>query len=105
MEASLIGKALVFGSKECRFEPCVSNIRYNLSSYVANHFNILNSKKMPRITILFTRRSYNFIKSLYTARVIQNYIVLTRGKKKYITFSSYHYKNTTYFSLVDVNLL
>ena len=102
MEASLIGKALVFGSKECRFEPCVSNIKYNLNSYVANHFNILNSKKMPRITILFTKRAHSFIKSLYNARVIQNYIVLTRENTKYIVFSSYHYKNTTYFSHLKI---
>lgn len=98
MEASLIGKALVFGSKECRFEPCVSNIKYNPNSYVANHFNILNSKKLPRITILYTKRSYGLIRSLYGARVIQNYILLTRKNTKYIIFSSYHYKNTTYFS-------
>lgn len=102
MEASLIGKALVFGSKECRFEPCVSNIQYSVNSYVANHFNILNSKKMPRINIVYTKRSHSIVSALYSARVIQNYVVLTKKNTKYISFSSYHYKNTTYFSHLKI---
>lgn len=35
MEASLIGKALVFGTRECRFEPCVSN--FGIKEYYKNH--------------------------------------------------------------------
>ena len=98
MEASLIGKALVFGSKECRFEPCVSNIQYNVNSYVSNHFNILNSKKMPRITIKLTSKSLNLIRLMYSTRIIQNYVVTKQNNINYITFCSYYYKNTAYFS-------
>lgn len=99
MEASLIGKALVFGSKECRFEPCVSNMRYNVNSYVANHFNILNSKKSPRITIKYTTKSINVIRLLYSSRIIQSYLITKDNRSfKYITFCSYHYKNTPFFS-------
>lgn len=90
---------MVFGSKECRFEPCVSNIRYNVNSYVANHFNILNSKKNPRITIKYTTKSISIIKLLYSSRIIQSYLITEDDRSiKYITFCSYHYKNTPFFS-------
>ena len=102
MEASLIGKALVFGSKECRFEPCVSNIQYNVNSYVANHFNILNSKKMSRITIKLTTKSLRLVRLMYSVRVIQNYVITTKNNVKYITFCSYYYKNTPYFSHLKI---
>jgi ribosomal protein S8 len=53
---------------------------------------------MPRITIVFTNRSYNLIKLLYNLRVIQNYFVLSKNEKKYVVFNSYYYKNTPFFS-------
>ena len=102
MEASLIGKALVFGSKECRFEPCVSNLTYSINSYIANHFNILNSKKQPRITVKFTKKSYKLIQLLYNSRIIQNYLVINRHNKKYIIFNTYYYKSTSYFSHLKI---
>ena len=98
MEASLIGKALVFGSKECRFEPCVSKVYYNTNSYVSNHFNILNSKKMPRVTITFTKKSHSVVKLLYSMRIIQGYMLVYKNNTKFIVFNSYHYRGVPYFT-------
>jgi ribosomal protein S8 len=102
LEASLIGKALVFGSKECRFEPCVSKLNYSVNSYVANHFNILNSKKIPRITIKLTKKTLRLVNILYKMRVIQSYIISTKDESKYITFNSHYYRGIPYFSHLKV---
>ena len=62
METSLIGKAVVFGSKECRFEPCVSNVTLTKNSinliklFVSNKKPVsrlyVNKKEMPLLLLL-----------------------------------------------------
>ena len=57
---------------------------------------------MPRITIRFTKRSYNVIKLLYALRIIQNYLIIDKNGRKIITFNAFNYKNTPYFSHLKV---
>ena len=53
---------------------------------------------MPRITIKLTSKSLNLIRLMYSTRIIQNYVVTKQNNINYITFCSYYYKNTAYFS-------
>lgn len=71
---------------------------YNLNSYIANHFNILNSKKMPRISVKYTNKTLKLVNTLYSNRIIQGYIVDTTDNVKYITFNPHYYRGIPYFS-------
>ena len=71
---------------------------YNVNSYVANHFNILNSKKVPRITIKYTSKALKLVNTLYLNRIIQGYVIDVKGKNKSITFNSHYYRGIPYFS-------
>ena len=84
--------------KSAGSSPASPTIQYYTNSYVANHFNILNTKKMHRITIINTKKTLNLIKSLYSARIINSYIISQKNNKSYITFNSIYYRNVPYFS-------
>ena len=84
--------------KSAGSSPASPIIYYYTNSYVANHFNILNSKKTHRITIVSTNKTLKLVKSLYSARIINSYIISTKGSRTYITFNSMYYRNVPYFS-------
>ena len=88
--------------KSAGSSPASPNLTYNTNSYIANHFNILNSKKQPRITVKFTKKSHKLIQLLYNSRIIQNYLVIDKNNKKYIIFNTYYYKSTSYFSHLKI---
>ena len=84
--------------KSAGSSPASPTFMYNVNSYIANHFNILNSKKIPRITVKCTSKTLKLVNTLYLNRIIQGYIIDTTAKAKYITFNSHYYRGIPYFS-------
>lgn len=84
--------------KSAGSSPASPNIPYNPNSYVANHFNILNSKKVPRISIIYTTKTIRIVKALYSNRIIQGYVVTSVEGKNFITFNTQYYRGVPYFS-------
>lgn len=74
METSLIGKALAFGSKECRFEPYVSNLK-NSQSLVINNYNIAVKKKSTKIKIRLTKVNHKLVKKLSMLGLLNSYSI------------------------------
>lgn len=102
METSLIGKALDFGSNECGFESLVSNLMpYYTNAYVANHVNILLSRKQKCVQIVLTKKTLRLIRVFYKNAVVKNYIIIekvVKNKKiRFIRFSGLFFKNESYF--------
>ena len=84
--------------KSAGSSPASPSIPYNTNSYVANHFNILNSKKLPRITIVYTSKSIRLVRALYSSGILQGFIVHNVDNKKHITFNTQYYRGVPYFS-------
>lgn len=87
MGTSLIGKALAFGSKECRFEPYVSKIK-NAQNSVINAYNISVKKKSMRIKVHYTKTNYALVKKLNSLGIINSYYLNSKDKY-FIMFPSY----------------
>jgi len=73
-------------------------MKYYVNSYVANHFNILNTKKLPRISIDFNKKTNRLVSALYANRLIQGYLVSNSLKKDSILINSKYYRGIPYFS-------
>lgn len=99
METSLIGKALGFGPKECRFESYVSKIKYDKNAFIVNHVNIALSKKIFKKTFHFNNNMLSFLKILNRLGVLKNFIIHGKQKKK-ITITIFFYRNSTFFSRI-----
>ena len=95
METSLIGKALAFGTKECRFEPYVSKLKKAQVS-VINKYNISVKKKSMRIKVSLTKTSFMLVKKLNYLGIINSYNLNTK-RKQIIMFPSY-FKYVPYIS-------
>ena len=77
--------------------PRLQIIKYNINSYIANHYNILNTKKLPRINCISTKKSLRLISSLYSNRIIQAYTVSNTSTTNVITFNSRYFRGVPYF--------
>lgn len=108
VEASLIGKALDFGSNEYGFDPRVSRIRYNSYAYVINHLNLAISKKKLRIKLKYTRKTFELTKALAAIGYVSNYSVVsekslwaaryqTNSSNSWIYINAAFFKNTPFF--------
>lgn len=75
METSLIGKALGFGSKECRFEPYVSKNINNSSQTLVNSYNIAAKKRSVNIKFRRSKNSFSLLKKLHVLGLINSYTV------------------------------
>ena len=84
--------------KSAGSSPASPIIPYNSNSYVANHFNILNSKKVPRISIKYTTKTIKIVQALYHNRIIQGYVITNEQGIKKITFNTHYYRGVPYFS-------
>ena len=98
METSLIGKAVVFGSKECRFEPCVSKfirIRYTqLTSLV----KLSNQSKKRSTNLTHNFRLKRLIKVLNNIGLISVLIDNSRN----FSFSANSYKAMPFFNNIKL---
>lgn len=93
LETSLIGKALGFGSNEYRFESCVSNMNYSYPySYLINSINTHASHKTLRVTLHYSRRAFELLKTLYRLGVIGNYYfsINARSERLLIIYPTYY---------------
>ena len=83
MEASLIGKALDFGSRECGFEPRVSkSLRYNSNAFLINHINFVISSRKRWCFCRFTKK---IKKNLFLFRelgLLNSYFIYPRSSTK-----------------------
>jgi ribosomal protein S8 len=87
METSLIGKALAFGSKECRFEPYVSKLK-NAQNLILNSYNISVKKKSTKIKVVLTRINKELVKKLTLLGLLNSYSIDYR-RKVIVIFPSY----------------
>ena len=95
METSLIGKAVVFGSKECRFEPCVSKfirIRYTQLTSLVKLSN-QSKKKSTNLT-----HNFRLIKVLNNIGLIS---VLIDNSSNF-SFSTNSYKAMPFFNNIKL---
>ena len=88
--------------KSAGSSPAFPIIKYNHYAYVINHYNILNSKKLKSKKILKTVKTLKLVKALHYYGIISNFLIVTSGPRNrhYITFSTPHFSNTTYFSSI-----
>ena len=105
METSLIGKAVDFGSKECGFEPRVSNyLPYNPVTYLVNHVNIATTRKKPKIKILISNKMLPLLKAMHKVGCISRYVYITKYKKnlhlKYVILTIPFFKQKPFFKSV-----
>ncbi len=73
METSLIGKALDFGTRECRFEPYVSNLVLKSSTRVLSSYNISVKKKKPIKLNNLNKGALRFLKKLYKLGILNSF--------------------------------
>ena len=97
METSLIGKALAFGSKECRFEPYVSKLK-NSQNLVLNSYNISVKKKSTKIKVVLTKINKELIKKLSSLGLLNSYNI--NYKRKIIVIFPSYFKFIPYVSRV-----
>jgi ribosomal protein S8 len=105
LETSLIGKALVFGPKECGFEPRVSKLtpKYNMYAYVINHVNLLLSKRSGVAALLHTRKTIALVTALRAAGCIDKVLVVSRNtprlrrQRRTIRFTVLLYKGSPFY--------
>lgn len=107
METSLTGKALDFGSKQCRFESCVSNINKKKDYvYLVNHINLALSKKLLKTKINSSKSIEKIIYLMYKVGCINNFISIKILKKnkifKKIVFNTTFYKNTPFYKNIKI---
>ena len=84
--------------------PAFPIIPYNAYSYVVNHFNLLNSKKQVKKTIILTKKTLRLVKVLHSQGVINHFLIhksiSNRVPTHYITFSPLFYRSTPFFKNV-----
>ena len=77
---------------------------YNAYSYVVNHFNLVNSKKQVKKTIILTKKTLRLVKVLHSQGVINHFLIhknVSLGVPAYyITFSPLFYKSIPFFRSV-----
>ena len=73
-------------------------MKYHSNSYVANHFNILNTKKLPRISINYNKKTSRLVKALYVNKIVQGYLILNKLGISKILINSKYYRGVPYFS-------
>ncbi len=96
MEASLIGKALDFGSNDYGFESRASKINHKYwLSYVINHLNFGIARKNFRVSINYNKTTLALIKIFKHYGVVANY-ALKIEKKLTIIVHIYYYKNLSF---------
>ena len=105
METSLIGKAVDFGSKECGFEPRVSNyLPYNPVAYLINHVNIATTRKKPKIKILVTGKMLPLLKTMHKLGCISRYVFLTKNNTntqlKHVVLTIPFFKQKPFFKSI-----
>lgn len=92
METSLTGKALNFGFNEYGFESHVSNISTLFTSNIINLINLNTNKNNLWFTIYFTKSFFNFIIFLKSIKIIENFLILKKNNKLYITIKLFYTK-------------
>ena len=97
METSLIGKALGFGSKECRFDSYVSKIKNNCVSLV-NSYNIAVKKKSVNIWFNYSTHNLRLLKKLHYLGIINSYILKKNHKR--VKFSVTYFHSVPYSSSI-----
>lgn len=95
METSLIGKALGFGSKECRFDSYVSKIK-NSRVNLINNYNIAIKKKSINVKTRYSNQNLILLKKLHSIGIINSYVFVK--DTKYITFSPTYFLSIPYSS-------
>ena len=105
METSLIGKAVDFGSKECGFEPRVSNyLPYNPVAYLVNHVNIATTRKKPKIKLLISKRMLPLLKTLHKVGCVSRYVYVTKQSKnlslRYVILTIPFFKQRPFFKSI-----
>lgn len=105
METSLIGKAVDFGSKECGFEPRVSNsLPYNPVAYLINHVNIATTRKKPKIKLLVSKKMLPLLRALHKIGCVSRYVYLTKYKKhlhlRYVILTIPFFKQRPFFKSI-----
>jgi ribosomal protein S8 len=84
--------------------PAFPILPYNAYSYVVNHFNLVNSKKQVKKTIVLTKKTLRLVTVLHSQGVINHFLIhkstLSGVPKYYITFSPLFYKSTPFFKNV-----
>ena len=87
MEASLIGKAVVFGSKECRFEPCVSNLMLTKRDNLISLINLIAYSKRRKIKVRVSKNTSKILKLLASIGAVT--YVQTSCTQFYISINKY----------------
>lgn len=81
--------------------PAFPTTPYNAYSYVVNHFNLLNSKKQVKKTIMLTKKTIRLVNVLHSQGVINHFLVHKNISGQvpayYITFSPLFYKSVPFF--------
>lgn len=70
---------------------------YDANAYVTNHVNITLARKLLKTTIIYTKKTIRLINVLHRIGVLKNYLVIRKGKSRFIRFTIFFYKNTTYY--------
>ena len=97
METSLIGKALDFGSKECRFDSYVSKIKNSKLNLISN-YNIAVRKKSVNIKLRYSKQNLTLLKKLHSLGIINNYLLIRNTR--YIKFSPSYFCSLPYCSSI-----
>jgi ribosomal protein S8 len=99
LEASLIGKALDFGSRECRFEPCVSkSLRYNSNAFLINHINFVISSRKRWCFCRFTKKIKKNLFLFKELGILNSYFIYpSHSIKTFVKIAPFFYKNSTFF--------
>ena len=84
------------------FQKIVINCPY---SYISNHYNLLVSKKHQSKVIVFTKTTFNLVKTLYRSGAITSFIILNSScnqKKTLIKFTVLFYKSSPFFKNIKL---
>ena len=87
--------------KSAGSSPAFPNIKYNTYSYIVNHFNISNSKRLKSTTVLKTRKSLRIVTALKKYGLISIFVLNSPlNSRKTITFTTPYYSTSTYYSSI-----
>ncbi len=100
MEASLIGKALDFGSKECGFESPVSKIMpYDPIAFLVNHINFSIITRRRWTLLKCNKKMLRLLQLLRRIGIINSFILIRSWKFPFIIkLSPLFYKSSTFFN-------
>ena len=102
MNASLIGKALVFGPNEYRFESYAFKFMYlKPTVYLQNHLNFAQIQNARFNKIKFSNNIYLLINLFLEIGFLYKFLIITKKQKnkiiKEILITMFFYKNTPFF--------